>query len=144
MQAGARIFNCITAEDVLIHEDRVAGLVVNWTPVSDSRRHVDPLTVGARAVVDGTGHDAVLCHMVARRGLKLHTPDGKVAGEGAMRAETGEQLVVENTGEIFPGLYVLGMAVAAANGSPRMGPIFGGMLLSGQKLADILIKTLKT
>ncbi|NCC52966.1 MAG: thiazole biosynthesis protein [Spartobacteria bacterium] len=142
LKAGATILNCITAEDVLIEAGVVKGLVVNWTPVSDSGWHVDPLTVRARAVVDGTGHDAVLCHMVTKRGLTLRTATGSVAGEGAMCAETGERMVVENTGEIFPGLHVLGMAVAAAHGSPRMGPIFGGMLLSGEKLATQLIKSL--
>ncbi|MEO0247894.1 MAG: ribose 1,5-bisphosphate isomerase, partial [candidate division WOR-3 bacterium] len=36
------------------------------------------------------------------------------------------------------GLYVAGMAACACFGGPRMGPIFGGMLLSGRKLAEIL------
>jgi thiamine thiazole synthase len=35
------------------------------------------------------------------------------------------------------------MAANNAFGGPRMGPIFGGMLLSGEKVADILIKRLK-
>ena len=45
----------------------------------------------------------------------------------------GERMVVEGTREIYPGLYVCGMASSAVAGTPRMGPIFGGMLLSGKK-----------
>jgi len=137
-RAGVAIFNLISAEDVLIENERVTGLVINWTPVGLNKLHVDPIMVRAAAVVDGTGHDALLCELVARRGLKLATATGGVVGEGAMAAETGERLVVERTGEIFPGLWLLGMAAAAVHGSPRMGPIFGGMMLSGEKLANLL------
>jgi thiamine thiazole synthase len=41
-------------------------------------------------------------------------------------------------------VYVVGMAANAAFGANRMGPIFGGMLLSGKKLADILIDRLNS
>ena len=60
-----------------------------------------------------------------------------------MDADRGEPLTIENTREIFPGVYVTGMAANAVYGAPRMGPIFGGMLLSGKKVADILIEKLK-
>ena len=55
------------------------------------------------------------------------------------RAET---LTLENTREVFPGLYVAGMSANATFGGPRMGPIFGGMLLSGEKVAQDLIQRL--
>ena len=42
---------------------------------------------------------------------------------------------MDNTAEIYPGLFVCGMSANAVYGSPRMGAIFGGMLLSGKKLA---------
>ena len=56
---------------------------------------------------------------------------------------TGEEEVVKGTKEIYPGLYVCGMAASAVSGTPRMGPIFGGMLLSGKKVADLIIAQLK-
>lgn len=50
--------------------------------------------------------------------------------------------VVDHVAEIYPGLWTRGMSVYASQGGPRMGPIFGGMLLSGVKVADCLTKTL--
>ena len=60
-----------------------------------------------------------------------------------MWAEVGEKALMDNTKEVYPGLYVAGMAANAVYRSPRMGPIFGGMLLSGEKIAQILIEKLK-
>ena len=73
---------------------------------------------------------------------KLNTVSGKIEGEKSMWAEEAETLTLSNTREVFPGLYVAGMAANATYGGPRMGPIFGGMLLSGKKVADDLIRVL--
>ena len=123
--------------------DRVAGVVINWTPVLLQGLHVDPLVVTARCVLDASGHDARLTEKVARKaGVKLDTPTGAVMGERPMWAEAGEKATVENSGEIFPGLYVSGMASNGVRGSFRMGPIFGGMFLSGQKVAREMMEVL--
>ena len=53
-----------------------------------------------------------------------------------MNAVAGEKFVVERVAEVYPGLWVSGMSVCATFGGPRMGPIFGGMLLSGKKVAE--------
>jgi thiamine thiazole synthase len=66
----------------------------------------------------------------------------EVPGEGAMDADAGERFVVDHTGEIHPGLWIAGMAVCAAHGGARMGPIFGGMLLSGQRVAGMILSSL--
>jgi thiamine thiazole synthase len=39
---------------------------------------------------------------------------------------------------VFPNLFVIGLAVAAVYGTPRMGPAFGSMLLSGVKGAKLV------
>ena len=65
--------------------------------------------------------------MVARKNdIKLNTPTGGVIGERSLNVELGESTTVENTKEIYPGLFVSGMAANGVSGSFRMGPIFGG------------------
>lgn len=144
VHAGATVFNCYSVEDVIYKSDRVGGIVVNWTPVLREGMHVDPLNIMARCVIDGTGHDSEVCKTVARKnGARLNTPTGGVVGERSMDVAEGERQVVEGTKEIYPGLWVCGMASSAVGGTPRMGPIFGGMLLSGKKVADLIIAELK-
>ena len=72
----------------------------------------------------------------------LKTPSGKIEGEKSLWADKAEALTIENTGEVYPGLYVAGMSANATYGGPRMGPIFGGMLLSGEKAAKEVLQKL--
>jgi len=145
VKAGAKVFNLISVEDVVIREaDRISGLVLNWSSVTLANLHIDPLAIRARLVIDATGHDCEVCHLVTDKvGGKLDTKTGKIAGEKSMWAEVAEKEVTENTREVYPGLIVAGMASAAVFGSPRMGPIFGGMLLSGKKAAKLAIELLE-
>ncbi len=143
IQAGVRLMNGINVEDIVVRENRVAGLVINWTSVETNRLHVDPLSISARFTLDASGHECSVVHMVQKHNLNLRTPTGRIMGEGPMSAAMAEELVVRNTTEIHPGLYVMGMAASATMGSQRMGPIFGGMLLSGQKAAREIMDRLK-
>ena len=143
VNAGAKVFNCISVEDVMIDKKGVCGVVINWSAVEIANLHVDPLSVRSRFVVEATGHSLEILHILEKKVEgKLFTKTGKIIGEKSMNADIGERTVVENTKEIFNNVYVVGMAVNAAFGTNRMGPIFGGMLLSGKKLANILIKRL--
>ncbi|MBC2694931.1 MAG: thiazole biosynthesis protein [Desulfobacteraceae bacterium] len=139
-KAGAKIFNCMSVEDVVIRENRVIGLVIIWSPVEMAGLHVDPLTIMAKNIVDATGHATEMLNVIERKAdMKLNTESGGVMGERSMWAEKAEKLTIENTREICPGVYVAGMSANAAFGGPRMGPIFGGMLLSGNKIAELII-----
>ena len=57
-----------------------------------------------------------------------------------MDVAASEAFVVERVAEAYPGLWVTGMAVCATFGGPRMGPIFGGMLLSGKRVAELILE----
>jgi thiamine thiazole synthase len=143
-QAGAEIFNCHSVEDVVVHGDRMAGLVINWAPVAREKLHVDPLVVMARTTLDGTGHDCEVARTLVRKnGIRLATDTGDVMGERSMSAAEGETTTVENTKEIYPGLFVSGMASNGVSGSFRMGPIFGGMLMSGRKAAELMMESIE-
>jgi sulfide-dependent adenosine diphosphate thiazole synthase len=141
VKAGVNILNGIMVEDVMVKQKRICGLVVEWSAVESAGLHVDPLTIRAKAVVDASGHPCEVVKVVEKKsGVKLNTATGKILGEKSMWAEVAEKEVVKNTREACPGLFVCGMAANAVFGTPRMGPIFGGMLLSGRKMAEILLK----
>jgi thiazole biosynthesis enzyme len=145
IKAGAKIFNSISVEDVMIREDdRITGLVLNWSAVSLAGMHVDPLAIKSRVVIDATGHSTEICRIVESKiGARLATRTGGVAGEKSMWAERGEAEILDNTREVYPGLLVAGMAANAVFGSPRMGAVFGGMLLSGKRAAELALTMLK-
>ncbi|GAB4289353.1 MAG: sulfide-dependent adenosine diphosphate thiazole synthase [Myxococcota bacterium] len=132
--AGVRFLNMTSVTDVVLRENnRVSGVVINWTPVQTLPRQitcVDPVALETKLVVDATGHDAHVVKSLSERGIV------KLPGNGAMWVERSEDAVVEKTGEIHPGLLVIGMAVSASYGLPRMGPTFGSMLISGRKGAE--------
>jgi len=132
--AGVKILNMTKFDDVVLRNSRVEGTVINWTPVSALPRQitcVDPVSLESKVVIDATGHDAHVCRSLEKRNIL------KLKEFGPMDANTSEDLVVEKTGEIYPGLLVCGMAVSTAYGIPRMGPTFGGMLVSGKKVAEL-------
>ncbi len=135
VQSGAAILNLIMVEDLAVRDGRVVGAVVNRTTIGGTLP-VDPLTLAGRAVIDATGHDAAVVQMLRKRGLVADPASAGIFGEAPMNAVEGERFVVDRVDEIYPGLWICGMAVCAVFGGPRMGPIFGGMLLSGRRVAD--------
>ncbi|MDP6042858.1 MAG: sulfide-dependent adenosine diphosphate thiazole synthase [Dehalococcoidales bacterium] len=139
--AGVKFANMTVFEDLVLKEDgQLCGAVINWTPISALPREitcVDPVAIESLVLIDATGHDAQVVRKLEERGLV------KTKGFGAMWVERSEDLIVEHTGEVHPGLIVTGMAVSTTYGLPRMGPTFGGMLLSGEKGADIVLSKLK-
>ena len=137
--AGAKILNMTKFDDVVYRNKKVEGVVINWSPVATLPRQiscVDPISLETKVTIDATGHDAFVCRSLERRRIL------KMEDYGPMDVNGSEDALVEKTGEIYPGLIVTGMAVSTAYGIPRMGPTFGGMLLSGKKAAEEAIKIL--
>ncbi len=134
--AGAKFLNMTSVDDVVMTNERVCGLVINWTPIRSLPRAVaclDPVAIETKWVVDATGHDAIIVKTLANRKI-LELP-----GCGPMSVRDSEEGVVEKTGEVYPGLVAIGMAVSSTYSIPRMGPTFGAMLLSGKKGAVYIL-----
>jgi len=140
LHAGAILLNLMTVEDICVRSGRVNGVVANRSMLGDSLP-IDPIVFSARATIDATGHEAVMANCLQRRGLLKDSP-GRLPGEGPMDAPAGEEFVVDHVTELYPGLWTTGMSVCASQGGPRMGPIFGGMLLSGAKVAEKVTQVL--
>ncbi len=140
--AGAKVMNLTRVVDLVLRQDGVLeGVVVNNTTAEMAGHdviHVDPIALESKIVVDATGHDAVVVDLLHKR--RLYEP---VPGNGAMWVSRSEEEVVNRTGEVYPNCFVVGLSVAAVHGTPRMGPAFGAMLLSGRYGADLIKKKLK-
>lgn len=54
-----------------------------------------------------------------------------------------EDRIVNNTREVVPGMVLCGMELSEVDGSPRMGPTFGAMFVSGQKAAHVALAALR-
>lgn len=139
---GAKMLNSVKVQDVMYRDDGLHGLVVNWTQVAHlTAECIDPLVLESKLVIDATGHNAEVCKIVNEKIRPIK--GGFVGHEGSMWVEKGEIATVQNTREVFPNLIVAGMAANSVNGLPRMGPIFGGMFLSGIKAAKLALEKLR-
>ncbi len=133
--AGVKFLSLTLLDDLIVKDNRVTGVVINYAPVSAMPREitcVDPVAIESKVVIDATGHDAKAVKKLEERGLY------KTKGMGPMWVNESEDGVVEYTSEVFPGLIVTGMSVSTTYGLPRMGPTFGAMLVSGKKAADVV------
>jgi sulfide-dependent adenosine diphosphate thiazole synthase len=138
--AGVRFLQLSKFDDLVLKNGRVSGVVINWMPVSALPRNVtcvDPIALESKIVIDASGHDSVAVKRLMDRGYI------KWKGMEPMWVNGGEDLVVERTGEVFPGLIISGMSVTETHGLARMGPTFGSMLLSGMKAAHVAVDKLR-
>lgn len=138
-KAGVTFLSMTIVEDLIVKNQAVKGLVINSTPVTMLPKMItclDPILLQSKLVIDASGHDAVAVRLLAKRGLTQYK------GMGALAVEASEDAIVENTSLVYPGLYVAGMSVSETFGLPRMGPTFGGMLMSGEKIAHLVAEEL--
>lgn len=93
-------------------------------------------------MVSTTGHDGPMGASGVKRLLKLGMIPA-APGMAALDMNTAEDAVVDRTREVVPGMVIAGMEVAELDGSPRMGPTFGAMFMSGQKAAHVALNSLR-
>ncbi|CAL9066886.1 thiamine thiazole synthase, chloroplastic-like [Musa acuminata AAA Group] len=141
---NVKLFNAVAAEDLIVKEGRVAGVVTNWALVSmnhDTQSCMDPNVMEAKVVVSSCGHDGPFGATGVKR-LKGIGMIDSVPGMKALDMNAAEDAIVRLTREVVPGMIVTGMEVAEIDGAPRMGPTFGAMMISGQKAAHLTLKAL--
>lgn len=141
---NVKLFNAVAAEDLIIKEGKVGGVVTNWALVSmnhDTQSCMDPNVMEAKVVVSSCGHDGPFGATGVKRLRSVGMIDS-VPGMKALDMNTAEDEIVRLTREVVPGMIVTGMEVAEIDGSPRMGPTFGAMMISGQKAAHLALKSL--
>lgn len=134
--AGVKLLNSTNVEDLVLKEDHVDGVVIQWYPVQQMPKFItcmDPIAIRSKVVIDATGHDSFLVKRLSEQRSGIPKPPGC----GSLWVDEAEKKTVELTHEIYPGLIVAGMSATSTYGAPRMGPIFGGMLLAGKKAAEL-------
>jgi thiamine thiazole synthase len=97
--SGVKFLNLTKFDDLVLKNGRVAGVVVNWMPVSALPRNitcVDPIALESKIVIDASGHDSVAVKRLVDRGLV------EWKGMNPMWVDNGEEHVVEKTGEVYP------------------------------------------
>ena len=119
---NVKLFNAVAAEDLIVKEGRVGGVVTNWALVSmnhDTQSCMDPNVMEAKVVVSSCGHDGPFGATGVKR-LKSIGMIDSVPGMKALDMNTAEDAIVRLTREIVPGMIVTGMEVAEIDGAPRM------------------------
>lgn len=119
---NVKLFNAVAAEDLIVKEERVSGVVTNWALVSmnhDTQSCMDPNVMEAKVVVSSCGHDGPFGATGVKRLKSIGMVDS-VPGMKALDMNTAEDAIVRLTREIVPGMIVTGMEVAEIDGAPRM------------------------
>jgi cysteine-dependent adenosine diphosphate thiazole synthase len=139
--------------------------VTNWTLVAqnhDTQSCMDPNTITAPVIVSATGHDGPMGAFCAKRLVTAGLHE-RLGGMRGLDMKEAEESIVLGTREVVPGLVMagvyfpfvprthmligwgwLGMELSEYDGVNRMGPTFGGMMVSGIKAAQEAIRILDT
>ncbi|XP_065862272.1 thiamine thiazole synthase 2, chloroplastic [Euphorbia lathyris] len=141
---NVKLFNAVAAEDLIVKNGRVGGVVTNWALVAmnhNTQSCMDPNVMESKVVVSSCGHDGPFGATGVKR-LKSIGMIDTIPGMKALDMNTAEDAIVRLTREVVPGMIITGMEVAEIDGAPRMGPTFGAMMISGQKAAHLALRAL--
>jgi cysteine-dependent adenosine diphosphate thiazole synthase len=148
---NVKLFNATCVEDLITRPSadgepvRIVGVVTNWTLVTlhhDDHSCMDPNTINAPLVISTSGHDGPFGAFSAKRLQSMGAV--KLGGMRPLDMNTAEDAIVKGTREVVPGLIFGGMELSELDGSNRMGPTFGAMVLSGLKAAEEALNVWET
>ncbi len=131
--AGVRILNMAEFKDLVYTDEKAGGVIINWMPrLSLNGKAAAGISVALKSqmVIDATGKDARVCRILTEKGVIKPDKHEKAS------IRDSEKLLLEKTGNVYPGLAVAGMAAATLYGIPQGGLTLCSMLLSGRKAAD--------
>lgn len=130
---NVRILNMARFDGLIYIDEEVRGVEINYS---------QQLTMQEKTEVSSGA--ALKCHMVVdATGVDAHVYQ-VFKGKNIMDPRTfdqtdnpdSEELLVEKTGRVYPGLAAAGMAVATIYGIPQRGLTLGSILLSGKRAAE--------
>lgn len=104
--AGVRILNRMKCEDVILNEyGRAKGVLIRWTfpeELKNQDNWTELVGIEIGVIIDATGEEAYISRRLSEKGLL------NIRGCGAIEIERGEELLLENTGEVYPGVLLAG------------------------------------
>nr|GFB87733.1 thiamine thiazole synthase, chloroplastic-like [Tanacetum cinerariifolium] len=119
---NVKLSNAVAAEDLIIKEGRVAGVVTNWALVTmnhNTQSCMDPNVMESKVVVSSCGHDGPM----GATGVKRLRSVGMIESVSEMKAldmNSVEDVIIRLTREIILGMIVTEMEVVEIDGSSRM------------------------
>ncbi|KAG9438995.1 hypothetical protein H6P81_019160 [Aristolochia fimbriata] len=141
---NVKLFNAVVVEDLIVNGGRVGGVVMNWAFASmnhEKQPCLNSNVMEAKVVISSCGFGGPF----GATGVKRLKSMGMVSSVTEMKVldmNSAEDAIVKHTKEIVPGMIVTGKEVTEIGGAPRLGPIFGAMMVSGQKAAHLALKAL--
>jgi thiamine thiazole synthase len=108
MRPNVKLFNATAVEDLIVKNNKVAGVVTNWTLVTlnhDTQSCMDPNVIEAKVIVSGTGHDGPMGASGVKRLESIGLIDQK-KGMLSLDMNAAEDDIVRYTREVVPGMVV--------------------------------------
>ncbi|CAO3677253.1 unnamed protein product [Rhizopus stolonifer] len=122
LRPNVKLFNATAVEDLIVKNNKVAGVVTNWTLVTlnhNTQSCMDPNVIESKVIVSGTGHDGPMGASGVKRLESIGLIDHK-KGMLSLDMNAAEDDIVRYTREVVPGMVVTGMELAELDGAPRM------------------------
>ncbi len=130
IDSGVNIFLGLSVKEVIFEGKRLVGIVVHYND--------KPIEIYSKIFIDSTGRDPKLISIIESCEKDLI----KKKGSRNINVEDSYS-IVEYTGKVLEGLYVVGLSVAELYGLPKPGVDITPILLSGKRLSEIIYEELK-